>query len=323
MHLAATLAPRTARAAAPGTAPVAAPGTVLVTGAGGHIGAQLVDQLLERGMRVVTTDITPLPVTRDDFVLGPSAGSPSYVPFLEATLARFDVDLLIPTVPDELPTLAVAAPVLGSRVAVAAPGPIALCHDRLLTMRYLARHRIPVPTTAVVRPSGVPRHLMGDGPYVARPRLASGPGTAAMIDDPEQLPARNDTFVAQELVAGEEIIAQVHRSPRDGVMTVILLRPSGGGPDAGGPSARIEHLEPEAEPEIAELARAVARTLDLTGAFSIDMRRTAAGTPLVLAVESGLGAHSHRAPELLDGLLDDAALPLRAVRSAPRTAPRR
>lgn len=323
MHLAPTLAPRTAPAGPPLTAPVAAPGTVLVTGAGGHVGAQVVHLLLERGMRVVTTDITPLPAPRDDFVLGPCAASPSYVPFLEATLARFDVDLLIPTVSDELPALAGVAPVLGSQVAIAAPGPIALCHDRLLTMRYLARHRIPVPTTVVVRPSGVPRHLIGEGTYVARPRLANGPGTATMIDDPEQLPARNDTFLAQELVPGEEIIAQVHRSPRDGVMTVVLLRTSGSGPDAGGKSARMEQVEPGAEPELAELARAVARALDLTGAFSIDMRRTVAGTPVVLAVDARLGAHSHPAPELLDGLLDDAALPLRTVRSAPRTAPRR
>src|SRR5699024_10829367 len=129
---------------APPVTDLAAPPAVLVTGAGGHVGALVVHQLIERGMRVITTDITPLPDPRDDFVLGPYAGSPSYIPFLEATLGRFDVDLLIPTVPDELPALAVAAPILGGRIAVAAPGPIGMCHDRLLTMRYLARHRIPV-----------------------------------------------------------------------------------------------------------------------------------------------------------------------------------
>lgn len=308
MHLAPAVSPRTPPASTssslppPGTLP-----TIMVTGAGGRVGAQVVDQLLDRGMRVIATDISPLSVPREDFVLGPYAGSPSYVPFLEATLERFGVDLLIPTVPDELPALAVAAPVLGSRVAIAAPGPVSLCHDRLLTMRYLARHRIPVPITVTVRPSGEPGEQVGEHPYVARPRLSNGRGAMRVIEDPEELPARNDTYIAQRLAPGEEITAQMHRSAVDGVAVVVLLRTSG---------CDIERLVPGADPEIVELARVVARTLDLTGALSIVVRRSADGRPVVLEVDPKLGAQSHHAPELLDGLLNDAGLPCRAPRSS-------
>ena len=153
-----------ATAVRPHAAPVPAPApglppTVMVTGAGGRLGRQLTQQLHGRGMRVIRTDIAPAHPAGEDFVLGPYAGSPSYLPFLEAALARWKVDLLIPTVPDELPALAAAAPVLGSRVAIAAPGPIALCHDRLLLMRYLERHGVRVPATVAVRPSGIPGRL--------------------------------------------------------------------------------------------------------------------------------------------------------------------
>ena len=306
MHLATAVRPRPAPTSAP-----AAPPTVMVTGAGGRLGALLVQQLRDRGMRVIRTDITPADPSGADFVLGPYAGSPSYVPFLEATLARLEVDLLIPTVPDELPALAAAAPVLRSRVAIAAPGPIALCHDRLLLMRYLARHRIPVPTTVTVRPSGVPRQLAGECPYVVTPRLANACGEVQVVHDRDQLPARNDTFLAQEFAPGDEYLAQVHRSAHHGVMTVILLRI--------GPLARLERLDPTAAPEITGLARTVVRTLDLTGVSSISVRRDADGRPMVIGVDPRTALRSELTPELLDGALTDAGLPLRSpqVTAAP------
>jgi len=300
-----------ATAARPHAAPAAAtdgPPTIMVTGAGGRSGRQLVRQLHDRGMEVIRTDITPAPPAGEDFVLGPYAGSPSYVPFLEAVLARREVDLLIPTVPDELPTLAAAAPVLGASVAVAAPGAVALCHDRLLLMRYLERHRVPVPTTVTVRPSGATGRLAEQSEHVVAPRLANARDGAQVIRSPEQLPARNDTFVAQEFAPGEEFLVQVHRSAHHGVTTTVLLH--------SGPGEHVERLDPLDAPEVTGAARTAVDALGLTGVSSICVRRDVEGRPLVLGVAPRAGRHSHLAPELLDGMLADAGLPLR--RAAPR-----
>lgn len=292
-------------APAPGVAP-----TIMVTGAGGRLGRQLTQQLHERGMRVIGTDICPALPAGEDFMLGPYAGSPPYVPFLEAALARWEVDLLIPTVPDELPALAAAAPVLGTRVAIAALSPIALCHDRLLLMRYLERHGIRVPVTVAVRPSGIPGRLAEEGVHVVAPRLASSRGQVQVIRARDQLPVRNDTYIAQEFAPGEEHCVQVHRSAHHGVMTTVLLR--------CGPGERAERLDPATAPEVTGLARTAVCALDLTGASSVRVRRDAEGRPMVLGVEPRAGLRSDLAPELVDGMLADAGLPLRSPR---RTAP--
>src|SRR5690625_253391 len=157
--------------------------TVLVTGAGGPAGTSAVHQLLDRGMRVIATDITPLAFPAEDFLLGPRAESPSYIPFLEETVARLGVDLLVPTVQEELPALAAAAPILGCRVASAAAGPVLLCHDKLLTMRFLAACGIPVPSTATVRPSGVSPQRVRERPFVVKPRLSRGSRGAVVLED--------------------------------------------------------------------------------------------------------------------------------------------
>ncbi len=296
-----------ATAVRPHAAPAAAsdgPPTIMVTGAGGRPGRQLIRQLHDRGMEVIRTDITPAPPAGEDFVLGPYAGSPSYVPFLEAVLARRAVDLLIPTVPDELPTLAAAAPVLGTSVAVAAPGPVALCHDRLLLMRYLERHGVPVPTTVAVRPSGVAGRLAEQREHVVAPRLANARDGAQVVRSSEQLPARNDTFVAQEFAPGEEFLVQVHRSARHGVTTTVLLRT--------GPGEHVERLDPLDAPEVTGAARTAVEALGLTGVSGIRVRRDVEGRPLVLGVEPRAGRHSHLSPELLDGMLADAGLPQRS-----------
>lgn len=280
--------------------------TVLVTGAGGPAGASAVRQLLAHGKRVIATDVAPLSYPSEDFVLGPQADSLSYVPFLEETIARRGVDLLVPTVQDELPGLAAAAPILGCQVAIAAPGPVSLCHDKLLTMRYLARRGIPVPATAVVRPSGVSPTRVRERPFVIKPRISRSSRGVVVVDRPEQVPARDDTLIAQDLAAGEEFCPQVHRSAADGSATVVILRKPSLRPGHIGYRESVERVDTGIEPQIAELALEVVRALDLTGAVDMDLRRTRSGDPVVLDVNARLGAHSHHAPELLEALLAGA-----------------
>lgn len=283
--------------------------TVLVTGAGGPAGSTAVHQLLDRGLRVIATDITPVPYPSEDFVLGPYAASPSYVPFLEETVARRGVDLIVPTVQDELPSLAAAAPILGCQVAIGSPGPVSLCHDKLLTMRFLGSRGVAVPSTAVVRPSGVSPTRVRECPFVVKPRISRGSRGVVVVDGPEQVPTRNDTYIAQDLAPGREYCPQVHRSAADGTTTVVVLRKPSLRPGHIGYREAVERVDLQGEPQIAELAAEVAQALDLTGAMDMDVRLTRSGVPVVLEVNARLGAHSHHAPEMLERVLADAAGP--------------
>ena len=64
------------------------------------------------------------------------------------------------------------------------------------------------------------------------------------------------------------------------------------------------------------MARTDMCTLGLTGVSSVRVRGDVEGRPLVIGVEPRAGRHSDLAPELLDGMLADAGLPLRSP--APR-----
>lgn len=187
-------------------------------------------------------------------------------------------------------------------------GPVALCHDRLLLMRHLARHGIPVPTTVTVRPAGVPRELMGPGPFVVRPRLDNAEGELRLIHEGDLLPASNDTFIAQERMPGKEHPVQIHRSAHSGAMTAVLLRRR--------PQGDLERLDPSSAAEITEVARAAVIALDLTGAVSISVRRDAEGRARVVDVDLRIGAALDLVPEQLDAVLTDAGLPLRAPRGS-------
>lgn len=274
--------------------------TILVTGAGGPAGRSAVDQLTRRGLRVIATDIRQLPSSAARFVIGPRADSPSYLPFLQEMSERHELDLLIPTVQEELPALAVASTVLDCAVTIGASTAVALCHDKLLTMRYLARHGVPVPVTDVATraPSGLP--------VVIKPRVSRGSRGVSIIDRPGRMPDVDDGLILQELAPGPEYCPQVHRTADGSRTTVVMLKKSSLREGHISHREQVTRLPLDAEPDVARLAVEVAEALDLHGPMDMDVRRSRYGAPLVLEVNARLGAHSHHAPEILDGVLAEA-----------------
>lgn len=298
--------------------------SLLVTGAGGPAGRALGGQLAARvaaGARLtwVGIDIAPLadpcfPVTDH----APRASSWDYATGMCALIDRYAPDLVIPTVQDELPQVAVLAETLhrapgsaGTGVVVtAAPGPAAIAADKLLTMLALDHAGVPVPRYAL--PTDFPdvRDALAwaGGPIVVKPRVSRGGRAVRLLESPADLTGPvtwadlDASWIVQSFADGTEYNPQAHRTP-SGELTVVVLEKTALKQGRVGNAAAVVRLADGAAPDAENLARRAVEALDLTGPVDLDVRRDTTGAPVVLEVNGRFGANSAHAPELLDAVL--------------------
>jgi carbamoylphosphate synthase large subunit len=290
--------------------------TILVTGAAGPAGRALGVQFARRSEtgrpRVVGADLAPAPMPGYDVVeAAPAAADPAYDAGTLDLLRRHRPHLVVPTVSDELPRLAVlvAAAGLGRSVVLSAPGPTAVAADKLLTMWALERRGVSVPRHLPADALGSAAEALawGDGPVVVKPRVARGGRGVHVVEYPAD-PAWagvDGSWVVQAFAPGTEYSPQVYRSPTDGRCTVVVLEKTGRKEGRVGNATTVERLDPGEADDVAKLAARTAEALDLVGPLDMDVRRLADGTPVVLEVNSRFGAVSADAPELLDAVLDE------------------
>lgn len=291
---------------------------VLVTGAGGTAGRAVAAQLKARGVPVLGTDIRELPAGSGiTAVRVPEASDPELVSALRRLAAAEDVNVVIPTVTDELPQLAAFRPAFGPdvRVIIGEPGPVALAHDRLFTAWRLQSAGVAVPRF------GVPRDFSGaeaameafGGPVVVRPRVSGGGSGVTVVDggvdvDWHRLP---EGQIVQEFIPGTAYGPMVFGTPVQNaaapfVVVIEKTAPAGG---KAGNAAAARRVEIGEAMDVGNVAMAAVRELGLTGPVDVDVRRRADGTPVVLGVTARFGRNSGLAPELLDAVLGAFTLP--------------
>ncbi|MFI2487576.1 ATP-grasp domain-containing protein [Promicromonospora kroppenstedtii] len=195
--------------------------TVLVTGAGGPAGRALGSQLAARAaagadLTWVGVDITP--VTDPNYPAtdqAPRADAWDYATGMRDLILKHAPDLVLPTVQDELPQVAVLAQALdrssdrafdaegpGTASAVPGPfpdavgpvltpdpGPAAIAADKLLTMLALDRAGVPVPRFALPTDFGGVAEALAwaRGPIVLKPRVSRGGRGVRLIESPADL----------------------------------------------------------------------------------------------------------------------------------------
>ena len=180
---------------------------VIVTGAGGPAGVAVIRSLLPRAF-VVAVDADDaaaglslahkgvhLPLATDDF----------FVHALSGVACTTQADLVICTVPDEMPALyAGRRELLRHGVSVWVPHPCAVrrCVDEWEFARATARlPGVPTPVTAIGSADGVP------GPWVVKPRFGQRFGGVIAADDEDELQLALQSFaepVVQQRVRGRE-----------------------------------------------------------------------------------------------------------------------
>lgn len=282
--------------------------TILVTGVGGPAGQSLARQLIERGYRVVGTDMRRIKIPEVIMHRVPAAGDPAFIETLRALTAESHADLVIPTVSEELPILARERD-WPAPMALAPREGVLLANDKWLTWRRLSECALAVPRAML------PSHVQSvdhvaqtiGWPCLAKPRIGRG-GRNVMLyqeTDFDVLRALDDRFILQEFIPGAEYAPNVYIR-RNGPDIVVPLRKTALKEGVIGNAVSVVY---EDAPDVAALACAAAHALGLAGALDIDIRRRNDGTPVVLEVNARFGANSAYAPEILSALLEETGLP--------------
>lgn len=279
--------------------------TVLITGVGGPAGRSVCNQLraLDPTITIIGTDIRPVTAETDVFGIGYRARDREHVPFLQSLITQYQVDLLIPTVQDELPIIAAHAAELSAPVIISDARVTEICHDKLLTALYLGTLGISAPWTRAATEVPHSYHY----PLVLKPRVSRGGRGVRILDSPDQAFDLDSSLIIQAFAPGTEYCPQIYRSPLSGDVFVAVLEKTELKQGRVGNAASVQRLPEDAAPDIAQLAQDTTTALDLYGPLDMDIRREASGIPVVLEVNARFGANSAHAPELLTSLLADAA----------------
>ncbi len=287
----------------------------LVTGAAGPAGRALIPQLLEHGLTVVSADMIPhTPPGVLATVKVPAASDPGMLDVLRRTVAKYDVDVVIPTVSDELPQIAAAKSGFGQgvQVVIGAAGPVAIAHDKLYTAWHLATRGVPVPRfgTRSDFPNATAAFEALGSPVLIKPRVSRGGRGVLVVDHPDQLDWDHlgSHLILQEFIPGDEYAPVVFRPPsrRSVSSLVVVLKKTGLAAGRVGNATGVTRLFNGAGQDVAKVAEGAVRALGLVGPADIDVRRRADGQPVVLEVNARFGANSRSAPELLDRVLMSA-----------------
>lgn len=277
---------------------------VLVTGALGPAGASLCRQLRDRGVDVLGVDMAEQVGGGMRTRRVPAAGDSSFVPALMRIVRDEHADLLIPTVSEELPVLAMLAetrPTTGARIEVGPAAGVSIANDKWLTYLRLAEAGVEVPRS--VLPGDLDDEVarwLGDT-VVAKPRVGRGGRDVSVHRGPPP-GGLDDAVIVQEFVPGTEYAPNLYLGAERAVAVVLEKTALAHG--TVGNAVEVRRLDAEQAPDVTDVALRAARALGLTGAVDLDIRRRADGVPVVLEVNARCGANSAYAPEVLDAVLD-------------------
>lgn len=278
----------------------------LVTGVGGPAGDNVANMLLERGHRVVGTDIRPLTLPGIDFHLVPPASAPGFIKAIHSFVSLEQIDLIIPTVSEELPVFA-------SRwkwkdrfpVLISSARSVQIADDKYLTATTLSENGVSVPR--FVLPSEV--HSCEDvarqvgWPCISKPRIGRGGREVTWHSekDWQAISALGDDYILQEFAAGTDYAPNVYIGPAEKEVVVVLEKTE----LKGGIVGNAKQVKRVDAPDVAQLASTAAGAVGLTGPLDIDIRRRSDRTPVVLEINARFGANIRFAPEVLTAVLDD------------------
>ena len=294
---------------------------ILITGVGGPAGSSLARQLHERGHQVIGVDMTPV---QDEhlglFLQVPAARDASYVPALRQIIKQQDVALLIPTVSEELPILAmdqnrVLLESTGATILLSSETSIRIADDKYLTMLVLNDDRVPTPDFVRGDLYGRPS-VAGFLPHqyaIVKPRVSRG-GRGVRLLASSQLTDGSQEMSASDLVQrfapGREFAPMLFRNPDTGKVDVcVVVEKTELREGLIGNAVSVQRCEFDATTaHVAQVARAAVASLDLVGPVDLDIRLTDEGQPVVLEINARFGANSAAAPELVDSVLQYASL---------------
>lgn len=295
---------------------------ILITGANGPAGRALGAQLASSDFTVIGADMDS---TANEYYAViekvPAASDPSMIGRLAEIIREHHIDVLIPTVSDELPAVAAAgAELAGCTVMIGSPEAVSTAHDKWLTMQVLAAAGVPVPRSAL--PSSFENldaafEALGR-PLIVKPRIARGGRGVGVVGNHSDLDfsALDDSWVLQEFASGEEFAPMVFNGNGENDLAVVV-RKTELKQGVVGNAVSTERVAADEAVDVQQIALDAVRAVGLEYQADLDIRRLANGQPVVLEINARFGANSRQAPELLSTVLRASSRALAAVGGRP------
>ncbi len=279
---------------------------ILVSGVGGPAGRNVAALLLERGHSVAGVDAREVAVPGIDFWKVPLAGHPDFMGEIVSLAERERIDLLIPTVTEELPLIAEQ---WGHRssvpVMIGAPDAVRTANDKYLTCLRLAKCGVAVPRFCLPSKvhSGADVQKALGWPCLSKPRVGRG-GRGVAVWYAEEWPAvaaLDDSSILQEFLPGTDYGPNVFIPPEARAAAVVVVLENVVLKE--GIVGNAAEVRRASAPDVVELACGAARAMGFVGPLDVDVRRGRDGTPAVLEINARFGANIAHAPEILDSAL--------------------
>lgn len=279
---------------------------ILVTGVGGPAGRNTARLLMDRGHSLVVTDVREVDSPGMQFRPVPPANDRRFLDELCRISVQAGVQLVVPTVSEELPVIAAALERWGGIPVVIAPCDAVLtANDKYLTCQRLLAAEVAVPRFALA--SEV--HCLKDvadkvgWPCVSKPRVGRGGRQVAVHDedDWESIACLDEGYILQEFASGTDYAPNLY-VPRSGEAVAIVLEKTKLKEGIVGNALEVRRVE---VPDVAALALNAARALGFHGPLDVDVRRRSDGVPVVLEINARFGANVAHSPEVLDAMLQD------------------
>ena len=277
---------------------------ILVTGVGGPAGRSVSSLLMERHYPLIGTDMRDLEDLDFPFFQVPPARHTQFLEVVCRIAEESQVDLIIPTVSEELPIFARGWKNLSHiPILVSSPNAVEIADDKYLTAVALSNAGVAVPR--YVLPSQV--HSLKDiaehigWPCISKPRVGRGGREVTLRYEPdyEQIVALGDGYILQEFAGGTDYAPNVYFGP-DGQHMEIVLEKTELKQGLVGNAKSVRRID---DPDVAGTAFAAARAVGLSGPLDIDIRRKIDGIPVVLEINARFGANIRHAPEVLDAVI--------------------
>ncbi len=246
---------------------------VLVTAVGGDVAQSIISVIRKRlpEWEIIGSDMMCGHAGEylvDEFLNSPEANDPNYGDWLNETLDKYSIDLLIPVSDAENLVVSRDGP---WKCPVSQPNleAILVGQDKLETSYFLSRIHLPGPVTFALtdeQPISMP--------CIVKPRSGRGSKNISVCDSNSDLAflrLKNPSYIKQELLtpSTEEITCAVYRSKNDQIAVLALKRKLGGGSTVW---AEVIH-----DDEIANHCQKIAEGLNLRGSINVQLIRTADG----------------------------------------------
>lgn len=251
----------------------------------------------------------------DVFHQVPAASHQHYLTRLQAIVLEYSVELIIPTVSEELPVLSAATSkelleTAGARLLISSEESVLLSDDKYYTMLTLRGDNVPVPDFARINASSEAlAQLYPEERIIIKPRVSRG-GRGVRLATSADLGAgraqAGTKDMVQRFAPGREFAPMIFRNPDTGdfeACVVVEKTELREGLVGNAVSVRRCESDDPIAAHVAWVARNAVQSLGLVGPVDMDVRLGGDGQPLVLEVNARFGANSESAPELLDAVL--------------------